>query len=353
MKAADFTFYNNADYFRTLTSEVATTTSGGRVAVATMGFLPADPLVAELLKALRGAATRGVKVLFAVDARTFLFDEHSIVPGPLWTHPNQKRFTHEPYQSTFAALESLQNSGAQVVITNRPHLPFAQTSAGRSHIKGAVVNDKLYIGGCNLEDARLIDIMVGWHSLPASTWLYEAIREMVYTADTHLVFDGEDQDVSVDGLDLLIDAGKRKQSLIFDTALQLIDEAEEWLIYTGQFFPSGKTAQCLRAAHKRGVNVRIYYAHPSIHGVAEPAHQAIIFYERLISPATFFAHQLPKGSPKLHAKVLASEKAAIVGSHNYISQGVSFGTAEIALVNEDPAFSLELQTFIEEEIKKN
>ena len=37
-------------------------------------------------------------------------------------------------------------------------------------------------------------------------------------------------------------------------------------------------------------------------------------------------------APKLHAKVLVSERCAIIGSHNYVWQGVRFGTAEIAFI---------------------
>jgi hypothetical protein len=351
MKTPDFTFYNNADYFRQLAREVAATKPGDRVAVATMGFEPKDALVTELVQTLCVAASRGVKVLLSVDARTFLSDD-TAVPGPLWLRPNQTQFTHEPYHGRLEGLEMLRKSGGTVAITNLPHRPFAQTSAGRSHIKGAVVNDKLYIGGCNLEDASYIDIMVGWHSPTAATWLHETIHEMVHKKDTHLVFQDNDQTCTIDGVDLLIDAGKRKQSVIFDTALQLIDKAEERVFYTGQFFPSSKTARHLRAAHARGVDVQIYYAHPSIHGFAQPAHEAVILYEKLRSPASFFAHQLPKDSPKLHAKVLASEKAAMVGSHNYISQGVTFGTAEIALHSKDPTFSHNIRTFMLDQIQK-
>ena len=67
-------------------------------------------------------------------------------------------------------------------------------------------------------------------------------------------------------------------------------------------------------------------------------------------PEHFFAGRLGKLVPKLHAKVLASEKAAIVGSHNYVIQGVNFGTAELALHSMDPAFALAVRNFTNQEI---
>jgi phosphatidylserine/phosphatidylglycerophosphate/cardiolipin synthase-like enzyme len=140
-------------------------------------------------------------------------------------------------------------------------------------------------------------------------------------------------------MQILIDAGVPKQSTIYDHALALIDDAREHIFFTCQYFPGGKTARHLLAAHKRGVDVRIVYSHPLAHGVKSPGHYLYNARERLRLPAEFFADQRTAKAPLLHAKVIATEKGAIVGSHNYVSQGVWLGTAEIALLNQDPAFA--------------
>jgi hypothetical protein len=43
--------------------------------------------------------------------------------------------------------------------------------------------------------------------------------------------------------------------------------------------------------------------------------------------------------PRLHAKLLATEQGAMIGSHNYVVQGVTLGTAEAAILRNDPQFS--------------
>jgi hypothetical protein len=43
--------------------------------------------------------------------------------------------------------------------------------------------------------------------------------------------------------------------------------------------------------------------------------------------------------PHIHAKLIATERAAMIGSHNYVVQGVSLGTAEAAILRNDPQFS--------------
>jgi hypothetical protein len=48
---------------------------------------------------------------------------------------------------------------------------------------------------------------------------------------------------------------------------------------------------------------------------------------------------LPKTGPGLHAKLIATEKGAIIGSHNYVRTGVQLGTAEIALMRYDTVFA--------------
>ena len=109
---------------------------------------------------------------------------------------------------------------------------------------------------------------------------------------------------------------------------------------TCQFFPNTVTAAHLAAAVKRGVGVTLYYNHPHYQAVhMQPVHRAVIRAEKLRRPRELFAHQLPKSLKRLHAKLLASEQGAFVGSHNYVTHGVNFGTAEIAIRRYDPAFT--------------
>lgn len=350
MQTDDFTLLSNADYFRQLTRDIAATSKGDRVAVATMTLNALDPLVHELLHAMCAAASRGVRVYLAVDARTFLVSADN-APGPLTYSTDLERTLPEPYRSHMEALHALQKAGGHSAITNLPRHAFSQAAAGRSHLKTAVVNDKIYVGGCNLQSSSMLDVMVACVHTQLAAQLYEMVSALVATGSTREVFHGKDRALTLDDRSTVyIDAGTRGQSLILDTAFQLIDAAREHIYITCQFYPGGKTMQHLRAAAARGVAVQLVFNHPAAMGFAAPLHYAHMLFEHLHTPSAFFAGQLPKKAPKLHAKVLATEQSALVGSHNYVTQGVSFGTAEIALLRHDADFSRKLQAHITSEI---
>src|SRR5215471_9707231 len=164
--------------------------------------------------------------------------------------------------------------------------------------------------------------------------MHEAIR----TQSTKRALQAQDRELVLNNrTKLLLDAGKPKQSIIFKDALQLIDDAQEWLVMTCQYFPAGITIEHLLQAHKRGVHVRLYYNvpiklvsglyydHPARPGLRTLVHHLLLARARRRLPAIFFAHELPKATPYMHAKLLASEKGAMIGSHNYIAAGVNFG----------------------------
>jgi len=348
MTANQFDFYSRTEYFEALVSRIDSTKRGDRVAVATMTLDARPPLVMQLIQSLTAAAGRGAEVYLAVDAYTFLSREDSFIPGPLWRHRTIPQNLPEPYATQLTCLQTLAEHGGHYTITNMPARRFSVPPKGRSHIKGAVVNDYLYIGGCNLESPQDIDIMIGQTNLKAADWIYEWFTTMVKTGSTKRTFGGHDQSLHLaNAVDLLIDSGVPKQSIIYDQAMQLIDTAEQSIFFTCQYFPGGKTAQHLLAAHKRGVQVRIVFSHPHRHGKKALAHHAYNARERLRLPAEFFAYRQPKYAPRLHAKVIATEKGAIVGSNNYVTQGVLLGTAEIAMRYDDPSFARQVIQKIE------
>jgi hypothetical protein len=85
--------------------------------------------------------------------------------------------------------------------------------------------------------------------------------------------------------------------------------------------------------------VTIIYNHPSKHPFPfNFLHQGVVWSEKLSYSSHFFANQLPKDSDFIHAKLLATDKGTIIGSHNYVRAGVRFGTAEIALLSTNRHF---------------
>jgi phosphatidylserine/phosphatidylglycerophosphate/cardiolipin synthase-like enzyme len=164
---------------------------------------------------------------------------------------------------------------------------------------------------------------------------------------THRALEDHDQTLQLgDGIELLVDAGQRGQSLILDRAFQIVDAAQTELTITCQYYPGGETARRLAAAGRRGVRVRVFHSPPSIHGRLAPLHRLYNWRESRTDSPGITRYQLPDGSPKIHAKVIYSESAALVGSHNYVNAGVRFGTGETALYVPDEVFVKHLDATI-------
>jgi phosphatidylserine/phosphatidylglycerophosphate/cardiolipin synthase-like enzyme len=332
--------YTRMEYFNLLVQLTGRTKRGERIAITTMPFDPEQPVIAELMRALCAAAARGVHVYFAVDAYTFLVRSGKVLPGPLWFHDKLPDTMPRPFENRLSILRALAKNGGHCAITNIPPKAFANPYAGRSHIKAAVIGDYVLVGGCNLESPTEVDCMVGLEQADTADWLYRLITNLVGTSSTSQTFEKRDRTHTIDSTtQLFIDAGVPGQSTIYRRALQLIDDAREHIFFTCQFFPGGQTGQHLLAAYKRGVDVRIIYAHPSEHGQTALGHWLYNTRERMRLPAALYADGRKHGTRYLHAKVIATEQGAMVGSHNYVTQGVNLGTAEIALLSLDPDFS--------------
>ena len=324
---------------------------GDRIALTAMEFDPNEPLIATLVKALKSAAAREVKVYLSIDAMSFMRSTASGL-GIFWHKQTISASLPDPYGSRFKVIESLRQQGCQVGITNVPTKQISLIPAGRSHIKAAVFNDQVYIGGCNLDKPDQVDIMTSWHDQTAADWVFETITAMATQQNTQYIFNGEDRLLNITtNSTLLIDAGKPKQSVIYDHALRLIDEAQQYVTITCQYFPGGRTAEHLLAAQKRGVIVTILFSHPTAHEELTIPHSINQFWERMRFPANFFALRLSRNVPKLHAKVLATDQGVMIGSHNYVGAGVRLGTAEIALLHRNAALGLEMLEKINKEIQ--
>jgi phosphatidylserine/phosphatidylglycerophosphate/cardiolipin synthase-like enzyme len=128
-----------------------------------------------------------------------------------------------------------------------------------------------------------------------------------------------------------------------DRALEIIDAARTDLLLTCQFFPHGPTAKHMARAIDRGARLRAFYNHPMQHRAPLNALYGLAAWRvRRAGPFEFSKHRLPRKHAYLHAKILTSERAALISSHNYMITGVQFGTAEIGLISTDPAFVREL-----------
>lgn len=346
-----YEFLNRVQYFRTLTRAANEATAGTRIIVATMSFSARSVEVADMVSAFMRAARRGVRITLLVDAITLLADDHGL-PRPS-VSLNRLKTAHGATRARYQVLEKLRLAGVDYHIINIPSRRMRLIQSGRSHIKCAVFGNELFVGGCNLAKPEQLDVMVHWQNQAASDQLAEWLSRIINTPQTRHAFHDVDVAATLDNdTELLLDAGAPGQSLIYEEALALIDTAQEWIYMTCQYFPGGETARHLATAQARGVSVVINYSHPQAHKRAAIIHHAHQLVQRSRGlPTMLFSGRLDKKSPKLHVKALLSERAAMLGSHNYVIQGVNFGTAELALKVRDPSFSKQAREFIQQEIQ--
>ena len=348
------TFFTKSEYYQDLIKRISQTSSGDRVSLTTMSFDPRVPEVNNLLKELYAAAKRGVNTSLAVDAYTFLLN-HNKTPTSFWLTKNLPRRLSLVLQTRLNSLKELEACGGSYSILNKPGRRFGNPFAGRSHIKCAVINEYVYLGGCNLTTPKDIDLMIGIEDKNTANWLFELTNKIHRNSSTKFAMQNIDQEFQIDNkTTLLVDSGKSKQSVIFDTALKLIDHAQKSILITCQFFPNAITTKHLIKAHKRGVEVNVIYNRPGKHVPPyNVLHQFVVWREKLRTPGDLFKGQLSKKHPFIHAKLIATDQGAIIGSHNFISAGVIFGTAEIALIRRDPSFAKEAIACINHALEAN
>lgn len=343
MTLPTFNFYNRSEYFTELVHSARQAKAGDSITVMAMVFDPSVDVIKELAQELAAAAERNVTVSLIIDAYSFLLSEDD-KPGPLLLKGSvDPAKLSEPFKYTYSLLEAIRVAGGNYHIINQPKRAFTLPFAGRSHIKLAIINDQVFLGGCNFDNPATMDLMVSWQDATAADKLHKLLAGITSADSVKQALDGIDQTLTLDnGMRIFIDSGVRKQSLIMQQAHKLIDEAQESVMITCQYFPGGQTAQRLLAAHKRGVKVTIHFSPPSIHGSQAPGQWLYNQRERLRLPASFFKGQLSADQPALHAKIIATESAVLLGSHNYVQAGVSLGTAEIALLVNGPGFATDI-----------
>ena len=326
-----FTFLTRTEYLDELASRLQQTKPGDRFLLMTHTLNVSEPAVAKLIVELASAARRGVSIKFTLDERAF----------PILQSLPLNDTQQSIIQATREALQKLEDAGVIYSITNKSYKRLVNSFSGRSHIKLAVINDDVYIGGCNLDNKGKIDMMVRWRDPSSANWLYDLMNEVIDRQNTRLAFGDKDQQLQLDkNTKILIDCGKSGQSIIYEEALKLIDSAKEWIVMTCAVFPSSLTAKHLAAAYKRGVSVSLYFNHPSKHPKGHNIlHHLVLMNERSRRPSALFDQQLHKDLPYLHAKLLATENGAMIGSHNYVAAGVTFGTAELTLQRNDNQFA--------------
>lgn len=349
MSNSSWQLYTRPEYFDDLRQRIMHATSNSRVLVSAMAIYPDVPQIASLIDALEIAARKGAQTHLVVDAYDYLYDDYSNSLGPLWWHRNlPEHGLRGHFAQHQAMIDRLSQSGVVCTVTNKPKRRFSNWNSGRSHIKTAVVDDYFYIGGCNLHAPSQIDVMAGRHHAAGADWIFGRLCRLGQTGNSETAFGNDDQLYPFDNHNtLLLDTGVKGQSAILQHALQIIGNAREWLVLSCQFFPTGTVADALENAMRRGVQTYVLFdSGQQTRGLARLFQQSALRYERLRRPEALFRYQLDRTQPFLHAKVLASEREAVLGSHNYAPIGVALGTTELSVHALNPQFAAQLASHI-------
>jgi phosphatidylserine/phosphatidylglycerophosphate/cardiolipin synthase-like enzyme len=335
----------SADYYAAFTTDAAISGHGDVIDIATMSFEPNDTTVRQLLTVLGEAASRGAHVTLAVDAYALLLESTHPIPGPLWAPlPSGQALFHRRQQ----ALDTLaSHPTGQATVINQPSRLFSSPVSGRNHIKISRHNDRVYLpnGNLNLTDDN--DMVLAFTDRAAADWLGNIVTDLANTGHTLDSLSHTDETFAVDeATELMVDAGIPGQSLIFDEALTLIDDADEWLVLATQYYPQKEVLQRLTRAVERNVAVYLPYNTPEAQGLLEKFPERVsMFRSRNVHPR-LRDYPLPLTGRKMHLKGLASEKQAIAGSHNFIERGVRSGTAELVLRRRDASFARQVGDFM-------
>ncbi len=238
----------------------------------------------------------------------------------------------------------------QFQLVNPPTLvqkiPLLGRLMGRDHRKSYIVDDTAWFGGLNLENSNFsdLDFMVKITKPGIVNALVREFERKDKPKNDYMVeCDAQTK--------LLVDVGKRGQSLILDTATELVRKAEKLVQVFSLLLPDGKFASALEDARKRGVDLSPVTGRADALGV--PISRLIqkiyeVYFER-------FHSQIPliRDDHVVHAKLLIVDgKTVLFGSHNLSTLGVLAGTAEMAILSENPELVRSLERFFQSQVDR-
>lgn len=297
-----------------------------RVIVMTL-CISREPSTEEFIDNLKFAAKRGVDVSVAAD--TFTFSEFGGYFSPF------KKW-HRHSREARRLAKTLQANGAKFrwLGGNWRINPFA----GVTHVKWTIIDDVVYsFGGVNLygrgatntdymfkiKDSKLADLLVKEH------------QAIVDTDREPANYSGFYKQLGYGSL--LIDSGQKSESMIYERAVQLAEQAQS-ILFVSQYCPTGRLAKILRSK-----KATVYYNQP------KNTHRwtKLMLY---VSRLTTGLKSRYKSATYLHAKFIIftmndGSKVALTGSHNFSYSGVRLGTREIDLETTDKKVIAQLETF--------
>lgn len=210
--------------------------------------------------------------------------------------------------------------------------------AGVTHVKWTIIDDTVYcFGGVNLygKGARNIDYMFKTKDKKLADLLASEHKKIIKTDQQPADYSGFYK--QLDSGTLLIDSGAKNESMIYERAVELAEQAKS-ILFVSQYCPTGKLAKILRSK-----KAAIYY------NQAANTHlwtKLMLRFSRLTSGLKT-RYRKPT---YLHGKFMIftmhdGSKVALTGSHNFSYSGVRFGTREVELETRDQKIISQLEEF--------
>lgn len=293
-----------------------------------------DSAMHGLIEAILSATRRGIEVNIAID--TFTFSEFGGYFSP---------FKRYHARSLAAARLAKRLSDAGVTFHwlggNYKINPFS----GVTHIKWIIVDNVTYtFGGVNLY-ARAFhhtDYMLKISDNTLANSLVHEQLEIIKADTTPTSYKGSS--FSTMHGKVYVDSGKRGESLIYERACSLAQEAKH-VTFISQYCPGERLTRILKTK-----KTAIYYNQPR---------NIKNFYSRVFvgfAQWRYKLHSLYRRTTYLHAKCMLfemenGEKIALTGSHNFSQAGVSFGTREVAIETNNTTIHNQIEIFFKENIK--
>ena len=220
------------------------------------------------------------------------------------------------------------------------YIPFL----GRNHMKITIIDNVSFIGGINFSSKSFnySDFMIKTENKDMLYTLKKIFIENRYNKNQN------DKKIKINNDNiLLIDSGKVRQSIIYESSIECINNAKESIRYISQFFPDFRILYALEKAIRKGIDVEII-THSN--DIAEKKYRHKV-EKILFNISNSHISNIYENSEKyIHAKMMLIDKdtsspSVILGSHNFSTFGVLFGTAEISIYSKEKNLVSELYTW--------
>lgn len=281
-----------------------------------------------------------VDTRFIVDGYSLVFDDDqsTLLPTP------RSHAARTAVGVLRDRLQTLGEAGSDVAVVRKylrvgTGIQRLNPYANRNHIKGHVIDDVVALAGPNLLDgatAKYDFLLVTENKILADWW--DAFT--AYESQHGVPPSDEDYIVPIDDEShILVDVGTRGESIIYDTACDLLEADDvQKVCYVNQLFPTGRILQVLQDVQSRlGVEaVEVVTSH--YEQFRQPARSS----QRARQKNAGLTFYTAKETMPVHTKTLlvtkkSGEQVAIITSNNLDERGVMYGTAETALVTQNTA----------------